>query len=348
MRPGVLPKWPNRLFYPQLRFVATVRRVIAKGSGRPQGIPKATAEQWAPHETTSRVPVERTPGMINLLSLEPVAASELPGIEFDLATRQLDVRPDLDFFKTFRFQPPWLPYRQIHPTLCSERDRLWERNPGLKLEKAPKVRQRTIRELQGHHTCCLRSELFEFAAGDKWALVHGSLAPRIPGGTFALNRPGPYRHQYKSLSIKPADATVTAEFRGDLVVPLTEVPSASLFWIDFNVDYQLLARSYNYMHLDDGGKPDPEADLLSIILNEFANSLEAYAMEKPINKSTISRYRRFLQLHITVMNGTPVPVILAIRGVFLFFIWEGGFQGRLVFQYGGNLLPGRHLQSEIA
>lgn len=321
-----------------------VRRVVSQKVVEELPDQRPTPEPSTLREMTSHVPLSRCPGMINLLSLEPVPASQLPGIEFDVFTRKLDVRPDLDFYKTFCLFPPWLPYRQIHPTLCLRREKLWEDQPthANRSNKGPKMRQRISRNHHAHQIACLRSELFHFAAGDKWAIVHGSLAPRIPGGTFALERYGQYHPWHKNLAIKPEDATVTAEFRGDLVVPKSSSPSVSLFWIDWNVNYHLLARSYNYMHRGNGAKPDPEADLLSMILTEFANTLESYTL---VNRR---RNLRFAQLQLTVMNGTPVPFILAVRGVFLFFLWEGGFHGKFVFQYGGNLIPGRHLVPDIA
>lgn len=270
----------------------------------------------------------KNPGLAKLLALEAVSSRDAPGLAFDLAARKLDVHPDFDVSKAFVVDPAWLRYREIRRSLREGKEG-WTHKAG-----------------KGHAArYCqeLRNDLLDFASPKQWANVHSGLGPSLPKGAFSTKGLEPH---LQSDAVRPKDAVLTAEFRGD-PVPRLDVPSLSLLWLDFNIEYSYLARSYRLK----AQTPSPNKDVLFQVLNNLTDALKIFhhttMPKRNVSVLPVQKVRVFQVKH-TLLSGDPVPLIFAVRGLFLYFVLEGGLQGKFVFQYAGNLLPDRHLSTTHA
>lgn len=287
----------------------------------PKVTPAEPRGQWRRPQDSSRPPARGTAltrsirdgvGMVKLFALQPRPYAECPGVTFDLATRQLHLRPGFDDQVRAELVrvPPWAPFREVDAHL---------------FERFEKTSTPSF----------FYPDAFAFATRrldperrvPPWAVLHTSFACAT---TLGAGTP----HQDR---IQQRHGRLVVEFMGPHLSTAHHgiAPSVSVFWIELQANVHAVEPL-----LSSHWENDPFQGLILRQLQNFAQYLTKFQPDRPLGRTCnkpFSKPRELDQVRATVLAGKPAPLILAIGRGFLFFVWKGGLHGKLELQYAGNL-----------
>lgn len=266
-------------------------------------------------------------GITRFLQLQPVPNP--PGIEFDLKSLRLSVAKGA----SDRLQYLWDPSKhKARPYLAEpliKRAKGWaELNvEDLKRVRTLKMRNSTLKRHRGCLSSHIRT-LFDFSRkplkprDTTYNGLHGCVAKNL-GPTLP---PTIYGHLD---GVFPEDVELLMECHKHKSED-EDSRFLTCLWISVNAPYGVCQRTWE--SLSYGYQPDPELDVVTPVLQNVARYLKKQSRNRRENL-------RLEQLIDATPENKSIPVVLALRQKYIWFLWTGGIDGKLVAQYASHWLP---------
>lgn len=124
-------------------------------------------------------------------------------------------------------------------------------------------------------------------------------------------------------------------YLASLVVEFHETTKAvSLIWLEIDIAFSEL---YRVWHSGEHTTANP----ISSILGSFADWLASARLD---SSNAVDKILGPQIAAAAASQTKDIPLVLAIRGIFLYFVWTGGLKGKFVLQYARNSIYGYRLE----